>query len=553
MTLDGFLTFLALVVAVYTVASPIAKLRVRLEVRLLQIIAALSAVVLTLYLEFFDALKLSCPMRLGKACKWLTLPPDNSFTAKDAAFLVVFVWMFAAWLIHNLSRPGPSSLPVLSKLVDELLVEERYAELLKLVDPHLTLVDRASRRKLRLQRLHDWLAGLAGKASVDYFIKRLDDEKKHSRRHMPEGVARIIGWLHVVVPSQRTEERHAQDILQSIYRADEARRFMVKQRPYAAIPLLRLERFERFEFSDRFFGDLIADTGSALYLEIRQNQTTGQHGYVFPEHNRLLHYLFSNAEAAKTLAVWKPVGDYVRKHLDPAIDPGYVAHLEGPATYFEQECWTDLTFVGIQFFRLMVTAAAYQGVEGHMWLYYLPLILNELEENYDTSNPLVDVTAEFPNRAARLLYEIVDALGDFVKLAPDLPEGSPHRRIPHRFEHQNGNIPVSATIALGQCMKTIATSDKLGKKLAVYLHECVLYDLRELSGDGEVGRLRALLIASIVRGGDTFAGDGFDQAYGQRLSALIQGADHVLWGYARDYIAAVNAAYPGALPPHISG
>jgi hypothetical protein len=551
MTPDGFLTFLALVVAVYTVATPVAKLRIRLEIRLLQIVAAVSAVTLTLYLEFFGALKEPCPAALGRACQWLTLPAYDSFTSKDAAFLVVLGWMLAAWLIHRLSKLGPSSLPVLSKLVDELLVEERCAELLKLAEPHLPLIDRVSRRKLRLQRLHDWLAWLNGKGSHAYIIRKLDDGQKHGRRRMPAVIAGVVGHLHVIVPSLQKEEKHAEDVLRSIYRADEARRFMVKQRPYAAISLLRLERYERFEFSARFFGDLIADTGSALYLEIREHQSTRYQIQVFPEHNRLLHFLFSDAQNAKTLGVWKPVGEYLLRRLDPAVDAGYIAYLNGPATHFEHEWWSDPTYVGIQFFRVMVDAAAHQGVEWHMWLYYLPLFLKELEENYDTSNPLVDTCAEFPSRAARLIYEIIDALGDFVKLAPDLAAESPHRSVPDRFEHQNGNIPVSAAIALGQCEKTIAMSDRLGDKFATYMHGCILRDIAELPHNGGVGRLRAFLIESIVRGGNTLGMGSHDQAYGERLATLLQGADHVLWGDARDYIAALDAADPGVLPENI--
>ncbi|HET6184615.1 MAG TPA: hypothetical protein VFA03_13615 [Acetobacteraceae bacterium] len=532
MTPDGLLTFLALVVAVYAVAAPVAKLRVRLEIRVLQIVAAVSAVSLTLYLEFFGA-------------------ADGSFTSKDAAFLVVLGWMLVAWLIHRLSKLGPSSLPVLSKLVDELLVEERYAELLKLVEPHLSLIDQVSRRKSRLQRLHDWLAGLTGKGSVEYFIKKLDDdEKKRRKKRMPVGLVRIVGRLHVIVPSLQKGEKYAGDVLRSIYRAEEARRFMVEQRPYAAISLLRLERDERFEFSDRFFGDLIADAGSALYLEIREQQTTRYQLRVYPEHNRLLHFLFSDAENARTLGVWKPIGEYLLRRLDPAVDPDYVAYLNGPATHFEQEWWRDSTYVGIQFFRLMVTSAAHQGVEWHMWLYCLPLILKKLEENYDTSTPLVDTTAEFPTRGARLIYEIVDALGDFVKLAPDLPEGSPHRGVPDRFEHANGNIPVSAAIALGQCVRTIATSGRLGDRFAILMHECVLRDITDLPQQGENGRLRGLLIQSLVQGGDTM-GRACDQGYGQGLATLLQSADHVLRYHARDYIAGIDAAYPDALPEHL--
>lgn len=545
MTPDGFLTFLALLVAIYTVASPVSKLRVRLEIGFLQAILAISAVGLALYFEFFDALKQSC--NLGVACKWVTLPADSSFTPEHAAFLVVLGWMIAAWLIHNLTKVGASSLPVLSKLVDELLLEERYSELLVLVDPHLALIDRGSQRKLLLQRLHDWFAGLRGIGSTEYTLKKLDGEKKGGMLRIPTSISRVFGWLYLVVPAGRKHEKCAQDILRSIYRADDLRRFMVKQRPYAAISLLRLNRLERFEFCDRLFGDLIADTGSALYLEIREQQTTRYHIPEFPQHNRLLHFLFSNAKTAHALGVWKPVGEYLLRRLDPAIDPGYVVYLNGPATHFEEEQWNDPTYVGIQFFRLMVEAAMNQGIEWHMWLYYLPLLLKKLEENYDTSNPLVDTTVEFPTRSARLIYEILNALEDFVKAAADLAEESPHRNVPDQFGHDNGNIPVSAALALGQGIKVIATSNRLGDRFATYMHECILHDFRVLAREGQIGRLRNFLIQSIIRGGDAFGGRADNNAYGQRLATLVEGADHVLWEVARDYIAALDEKYPDSL------
>jgi hypothetical protein len=143
MTPDGFLTFLALMVAVYAVATPVARLRVQLDVRWLQKVAALCAFGLVLYFLFFDAWKRPCPPALGGVCEWITFSADGSFAPAQAAFLVVLVWVPTAWLIHGLSKRSPSSLSVLSTLVDDLLYETRYAELLALVEPHLPLIDKA--------------------------------------------------------------------------------------------------------------------------------------------------------------------------------------------------------------------------------------------------------------------------------------------------------------------------------------------------------------------------------------------------------------------------
>ena len=60
MTLDGFLTFLTLAVAIYAISSPVAKLHMRLGFSI-QIPVALLAIALVLYLEFFQVLGRAVP------------------------------------------------------------------------------------------------------------------------------------------------------------------------------------------------------------------------------------------------------------------------------------------------------------------------------------------------------------------------------------------------------------------------------------------------------------------------------------------------------------
>ena len=159
----------------------------------------------------------------------------------------------------------------------------------------------------------------------------------------------------------------------------------------------------------------------------------------------------------------------------------------------------------------MVTSAAYQGVRWHMWLYYFRNIVEGLVEIYDTSHPSVDTSLEFPTRSARLIYEALYALRQWVLLVSKLPEDSPHRQSDALSEnqgwrwspsfHDNGNIPVSASTALGPCMATIIMSDRIDERFAISLHEGILQTMIDLGRDGKEGRLRSLLIQSIVYGG----------------------------------------------------
>lgn len=541
MTLDGFLTFLALAAAIYAVVPPIAKLKAKLGLAI-QVPLAVIALALVLYFEFFEILRRDCPNAIAPACKWLTFPTDKSFTPPQAAFIVVLVWMVLAWSVHKLSRPTGNSLPAMSRLIDELLSEQRFGEALKFVEPHLPLINKAARRQLPLQRLRDRIAKYKSRGGHDMASVLLElgtEEVSGSRlRRFFDRALRWLGHLSKVVPAQRKPETAANDIARVLFRTPGLRQYMVRMRPYFATRLLKVDLHDKHDFVDAYFGDLISDSGSVLYQELEQNQNlSSNEGYWLPERNRLLHFLLADACVAKNLSVWRPIGEHILKILRSDRSPDYVAYLNGTPHDFEDARWKDPTFAGMFFFDLMVTTAAHQGVRWHMWLYYFPYFVERLEEIYDDKNPHVDMSDEFPTRSAQLIYEAINTLGSWVQLVKHLPEGSPHREINPGFHGDNGNIPVSAALALGSCMVTIVMSDKLSDKFASYMHEVVMRDMRDLRRDGVEGQMRNYLIQCLISGGQRRS----DADYRQRLSAHFSTADHVLRGDLDDYKAALEA------------
>ena len=548
MTLDGFLTFLTLLVAIYALVPPVARLSAKLGMGI-QLPLAIGALLLVLYLEFFDGLGQPCPALLGRTCGWLIFPADSSVTPQRAAFLVVLIWSLAAWTIHRWYRPGAGSLPALSRLVDGLASEQRFSEVLKLLEAHLPMIGRAGRRNLPLQRLHDGLRAMSGgNVGLLLYLSRYDRDKIELAARRSPFVKRLRRWfgsLAVIIPAQRAAETAAEDIARVLFQSAELRQFIAQMRPYFAISLLRLDLHGMQNFSSAYFRELISSPGSVLYEELRQNQTQAfPGGYEFPESNRLLHFLFSDVSTAEKLGVWKPIGDHLARILRSDRHQDYVEFLNGRADYFDDECWQDPIFVGMHFFDLMVSAAAYQGVRWHMWLYYFPIIMQKLVNNYDTSNSNIDTSVEFPTRGARLIYEAIDVLGEWVKLGAELPETSPHRQIPSQFTIDNGNIPVSAAVSLGRCMRTIAMSKQIGDTFAGRMHEVIMLRISLLPLDGSEGQMRKFLIQSLIQGGRLDA----DRVYGDRLGTYFCMADDLLQHEFGDYRDAVRKAYPGAIP-----
>ncbi len=448
------------------------------------------------------------------------------------------------------------------KLVNELIYERQFAEVLKLIEPSLPLVERAAKRRLRLQRWHDYLDAVRAKRHELHTllnISALDIERIEAVwGWMPLGLRRAIGGLSAFIPPHHKAENAAKDIARVLFNSQELRIYASKMRPYFALALLRIDLFGRHDFSDAYFTALISDEHSVLYEELIQNQnSSSRDGYYIPESNRLLHFLFDDPNVAMQLEVYRPVGEYLLKLMRSDDPSGLVSFLNKSAKDFADEQWKNPIFVGMFFFEVMVTTAAYKGVEWHMWLYYFPHFVERLLDTYDASDPSVKNDDEFPTRGARLIYEAVDLLGRWVALVSDLPDGAHHSRINACVGEgwHNGNIPISAARALGSCMALIASSSAISHEFARYINECVLRDIDGLSREGDVGALRSFLVRSIVKGGQQSVGN----SYGLKLAEFWDEADHSLCDGLNDYEAALREEYPGILvrqrsltPPPVS-
>jgi hypothetical protein len=546
MTLDGFLSFLALFIAFYAIVSPVTRLRAQLHLAL-QVPLALVSVTLVLYFEFFSLLGQPCLLSDAEACAWLIFPADGSFTPPQAAFLVVFVWMILAWCLNVLLRPGPRALVAVGKIVQTLLYERRFAELLDFIRPHLGLVEAAAERRLLWQQVHDWLSDTnwLRRQKIRTFkpIESEEDEQKSKKvgigSQLHERFRKRIRWTMHFVPSGSKAQSNAESIARMLLRSDEFRKFLVTMRPDALPVLMGIRLQPRFDFSDKVLRDLITDSGSRLYQEIEQNQNLASNGgYALPDENVLLRFLFEDAEVAHKLGAWKPIGDAVINAIRAGTNSGYAAYLNHRADDFEGERWKDITFVGTRYFDIMVNEAIRQGVPYHMWLFYLPLFVTELEQIYNTSAQNVDTMAEFPTRNARLMYEVFDVMGNWVRNIRHLDPTSPQAAISDMGEFSSGVIPADAAVALGNAMVTVALSDRIGDTFASYLHDCVMSDISSLSRDGLEGRMRAILIRTIVEGGNRYP----PARYGERLKTFVAMADHVLRGSVKDYTDALEVA-----------
>ena len=533
MTLDGIITLLTLLVAIYALLPRVSRLRVRLGIEL-QILLAIVAFLLILSIQFNRQINYVCTTTLSLRCEWLSSLNSNLFTPPELSFIITLVWIGLACAVYKtVSRLRVSSLlPVISKIVDNLIYEQRYAELIELIDPWLPKINQASRRSLRLQKIHDRIRSMRRQHFTDLTI---DKEIQYVSRHMRLSKTFVrklyyyIGSLSITVPRQRRYETIAGDIERAICQSKDLRNYVIKVQPYFALSLFPLREVK--EFSDGYLTGLVSDTNSKLYEEFRWNAKFPP-GIQPREGNQILGALFNDAQVAKRLAIWGPIARYMlalmRTRESP--DPEFTASLNSKSHDFDLERWSNPIHGGIYLFDVMVTAAALQGIKWHMWLYYCSYFIEELENTYDTSDPEINESDEFPTRSARLIYEVISVLRNWILLVEKLPPDSPHMKsnifdlLSHIGDDQtyqdfydNGNIPVSATNVLGLCLKNIVLSKRIDDKFKGYIYKIAVDITRKIDDPWHT-----LLIRCIVRGGSGM----LNAKYGSALFELHSQIDY---------------------------
>ncbi|MCK9544121.1 MAG: hypothetical protein M0R03_19050 [Novosphingobium sp.] len=521
MTLDGFITFLTLLIGGYALISPVRRMQLRLAARGILPLSGF-AIAGIIYFEFFSLLGVPCLFELKETCAWVELNENGPISPQQAAFLIVLGWLaILLWQISN-HRLRDKDLPALARLAQQLADERRFAELLDIVQPSLDLIDESARRERPHQKRRDLLAPSSRTLHLEQLLAQLSGDGEGETPSLRQRWwSKVKFWFGSRLPNGAREELAAQDILHIILKQQEVIEHICQSRPRFGARLLGLRANSVNDFSDRFLEWMIEHPASALYEEIQGNQNLIGVAFEIPSKNSILSALFQDSDVAQQLDAYRPVAESALARLNPANDPGYCGSLNLPhdVHWNERGRWRDTTFVTIQFFDIMVRSATSQNVPWHMWLYYMPHFIKSLEGLYDDKGDGVNADAEWPTRAAALIYEIISTLREWIRLATRVDENSVHRTPENdRVDHENGNIPKSAAIALGMSMKTLILSDRISDGFKEYILEIAVRTVSDLPPSGSTARLRNVTLQSIAEGGIAGGGD----EYRERIADLYQ-------------------------------
>jgi hypothetical protein len=273
--------------------------------------------------------------------------------------------------------------------------------------------------------------------------------------------------------------------------------------PYLGIDIISDEdtNFPREEFTHGYLSSMLRAENSLLYRNIAENRNFEEvYRYRIDPDNHLLHTLFSDCEVAKTLNVYKPIGDttedILREQGGKDYDQ-YNGRQFSDSEYTGTHVFSDPLFVAIRFFDIMVREAFSQEMEWHMWLYYYESFTRLICDNYKLTEE-ADRTAEWPNDYSRLLYEMVRSMRDWLNLLEkmvleddgELTETSNSGDEDYKefirldnidADRASGNLPKAAVICLMSCHKSIVLADEIPMQFKEYITEQIFTTGVELS------------------------------------------------------------------------
>ena len=525
MTLDGFLTLLALLVAIYTLIPRKVKLFLKLG-KEIQIIVAIIAFYVVLYCHFHKIWPYFLIDFMYLESLGLPSLLETTISPSEFSFIVVLCWGGISVMTYKIfSLKWHSTLPIVSTIVNELIDERNHKELVKFIIPWVPLINEASHCQLPSQKFIKWCESMKdARLDLDNTMTQYNARHRSIYKKCVTRIRHLTGNLSNLFVTARDAEVISNKMIRSVCQPKEFRNYVIKERPYFAISLFPLRGVKGF--SDEYLTGLISDTNSILYEEFKWNANFPA-GIRPREGNQILEALFNDAEVANRLAVWEPIARYMLAlmHTSESPDREFTESLNSKYQDFNLERWENPIYAGIYFFDVMVTAAAFQGIRWHMWLYHCSRFINELENNYDISHPEVNELDEFPTRSARLVYEVINVLQNWILLVNKLPQDSPHMksnvldqcrdhglvRQSYQDFNDNGNIPVSAANVLGFCMRKIVLSERIGDKFKRDMYKYAVDTTRELDDPWN-----SLVIQSIVRGGS----GTLEEKYGRTLYKL---------------------------------
>jgi hypothetical protein len=412
--MELIITVLALLAAVYAVTPRERQLDLSLRIGAFDWLVIAAGLFLVVCLEFRD-------FRITRGWFLTTRPLPVGITPKNSMYLVLLAVTILFGLRIRFSRLTKRKMYKFRDLVEELYWAGSYGELFTLIQKHLRELFRIYDSEFLVPRVRRSLDRLIMPRLDPEFLKVLDEIREQNPAEDPPAKKRprvrslsirvrslfrpLAPTIVRFLPEYDTAQQTAKELVRGVFLSPRFLDALARTRPYLGLEIISRSKqaFERFDFVEHYLKELMRDPQSILYWEIYNNQNMSRHRYLIPQSNRVLSFFFADIKVAEDNRVYKPVGDFVLSHLDElGRDHESDPYNQADEDFQNVSAWRSPVFVGTRFFDIMVNEALFQGICWHMWLYYMPLIVERIVRNYRVVDPLADENTECPINYAYL-------------------------------------------------------------------------------------------------------------------------------------------------------
>jgi hypothetical protein len=467
-TIDGFLTFLTLIVAIYAVIPKVSRRTIDVKVGFVARLVAGAALALILVLELYEPIREVLRIPSSGLSRFGLHPQNVAFG------ILVLAGIYIGLTIRCGSIPR-RRLGKLQRLIEAAIESEMFADLIdEVLAPNIA-----------------WICA----TSEDRAAKPGDAEI-------------------------------ASDIVRITFTSPKLVNFIAESKPYFGITLLSQRVYQVEEFTYLYFQNLMKNRQSIFYYEVRNNQNTSTiSGYDFPVSNRLLHFLFADARNAERLGVWSPIGEFLLVGpASPDLEENRKSLNRPMRDFHNTGQWTDPFATGIHFIDLMITAALVQNVQWHMWLYYFNHFTEVIIDNLDIDAPDMDPHAEWPAIVYFLIYEMFSAMTNWIRLVEHVPPDQTNIVMRDtQFDHENGNIPKSTIMVMALCFRKLILSDNVLPSFKRYIRGILMRLLKDVNDRRNLKPWSEMIVNALAAG--EFGRTPAAGPYQSKLEELLEGPD----------------------------
>jgi len=503
---EALATLLGLAAAVYALLPERRRLDLRLLLDTVDWLVLWTAILLVHYILLLPVLhSIHMAPHLGP-WRW-------GFTSETASYFTLLVAIIFVGTRASRATLSRSNIPRLRELLENLLYQRRYADLISLLDRHLHTLCRTYKNEYWLPRLRD----------------RLDPPNLLILTQPERQPSPVVRRLARLLPQYRgAPQEAAKSAVRCLLLMDDFVRYLAEIQPDLGLRILEQEIEEGENFQSLWITALLENKNSALYYEVTDAATEG----ALRAGNRILHFYLDDVQRARALLLNKALGDYVIAKLDHLHGLATTHRYNQPNADFDSRPRVeDPVYAALIIYERMVSAAIDQELPWSRPLAHFIPFADRITRNL-APEPQVDLTGGRPTPYHFFLYKMVSWLLDWIKTAQGFPDQQAVAALQvEDVRHGTGDIPkhfvipVIAILTLGRVSKTIMSATTIDDHFKAYLLEAICRLEGEPYENNPLHPFGDLVLESLVLGGDDCR---FDHANAKALRSVIPLVDTTL-------------------------